>query len=75
MKVHVTIRESALSNAEAALGKIVAAGMRDVNRSRFEAFGVISGDIDENQLEALRGLDVVETVEADEKKSVREGGR
>lgn len=72
MKVHVTLRNEFRKDLEAkrlALARVVqACGIRGVNQKRFERYGIISGELDEDQLEVLQGLAEVRSVERDSEK-------
>jgi hypothetical protein len=74
LKVHVTLREETRQNPEArraALDKIVqASGMQNVNQKRFERYGIITGEVeDEARMKALESLAEVGSVEKDSEKS------
>lgn len=72
MKIHVTLREDVRKNVaakQAALDKVLRAGIHDFNHKRFERYGVISGDLDdEASVEALQGISEVSSVERDTEK-------
>lgn len=72
MKVHVTLRDEFRKGLEAkrlALEHIVqACGLDRINQKRFERYGILSGELDEDQLEVLQQLEEVRAVERDSEK-------
>jgi hypothetical protein len=73
MKVHVTLREAFATTLEArraALERVIqAVGLRHFNQRRFERYGIITGELDDDQLPTLQGLTEVQSVEQDSLKS------
>jgi hypothetical protein len=68
MRVHVTVHRTALADEEtrsSALRRLAESGLRDVDESRFQRFGVASGEIDPTRMPDLEKLTVVEAVEPD----------
>ena len=70
MKVHVTLRDEFRRDPGAkklAFDRIVqSSGIHGVNEKRFERYGIISGDLDdETHIEAIQKLAEVDSVEAD----------
>lgn len=74
MKVHVTLHEAFATTSEArqtALERVLqAVELRHLNQRRFERYGIITGEIDDDQLPTLQGLPEVQSVERDSMKSV-----
>jgi hypothetical protein len=77
MKVHITLTERARSNsAEKARALRVletTAGLSGVNVKRFERYGIATGDLPEAQLEFVRRLECVATVEKDSAQRALDG--
>lgn len=73
MKVHVTLKRSAVSNPttrQAALQRVLAAGhMSLANPRRFERHGIITGELNPLLLDRLRAIPGVDAVEVDEEES------
>jgi len=73
LKVHVTLKGPVQADPEArqkALERVLETGkMSLANRKRFEQFGIITGELDPEQLSKVRQIPEVEAVEADEEKS------
>ena len=72
MKVHVTLRDEfrkALEAKRLAFEHIVqACGLHSINQKRFERYGILSGELDEDQFEVLQQLEEVRAVERDSEK-------
>lgn len=74
MKVHIVLKGSVLDSAQekqTAFERVTALGVNNINMRRFERYGIISGDIESNQLNAIKNLREVEAVEVDGKKFIR----
>ena len=72
MKVHITL-EPAVRNDPAAKTRALErleneAGVRDVNRKRFDRYGIVTGEVDEHKLDEVRRIIGVKAVEADEQR-------
>ena len=69
VKVHVTLNDQAAGDADArrqALAMIgEAANVTGVNKARFEQYGILTALADEADLEAIRGVVGVVSVEVD----------
>ena len=69
IKVHVTLLPDVAADAEAralALKEIRGVcNIADVNPKRFERYGLISGIVDESDIDKIRGVKFVKSVEAD----------
>ena len=69
MRVHITL-DKELRNDPEAKGKVLdaitdVANVADLNRQRFERYGIISGDVAPDCIDDLRQVDGVAAVEAD----------
>lgn len=69
---HITIREDIRKNPEAkprAFERVLeTSGIRNVNQKRFERYGIITGELDEDRLPALLRIEEVGAVEADQRR-------
>lgn len=78
MKVHITLTERARSTpAEKARARAVLetqAHLSGLNLKRFERYGIATGELPEDELELVRRLDCVASVEKDGAQRALDGG-
>jgi hypothetical protein len=78
MKVHITLTERARSSAserEKALKVLESsAHLTGINAKRFERYGIATGDLPEDQLDFVRRLECVASVEKDSAQRALDGG-
>ncbi len=72
MLVHITLRENLLNNSEQLTSAIEMiqrkTGLRIKNEKRLARYGILTGDIEPDQLESLRNFAEVEHVAQDERR-------
>lgn len=76
MRVHVTLDRATFGDPqarEAVLGTLLGCGLTNVNRRRYDRYGILSGDIDPLRVTALESVEGVLSVQADEERSALQG--
>jgi len=73
-KVHITLAPEVGKDSERA-GVILTAliekhGLENVDKSRFKRFGIISGDVAEDQMQAIREIKGIKSVTLDGEKGI-----
>lgn len=63
--VRMEVVEDAARREHAKHALVEGFGMQNVNDRRLERYGVLTGEVDAERVAAIRGLDFVESVEAD----------
>ncbi len=78
IKIHITLRPEIANDPErreAALEEIQrVSGLREVNRKRFERYGLVSGVVNENKSHEIRNLGSVASAEADQERFLASDG-
>jgi hypothetical protein len=71
IRIHITLEEDLdVAAKNRALSALMAKGLSDVNRRRFQRYGVVSGFVPYGRLKILRAVPGVKAVEADSEKRV-----
>jgi hypothetical protein len=72
VKVHVVLQRDVVKDParrrEALAAIVDRSGIHDINEKRLERFGIVSGMVDADRINALRGMEQVRSVSMDEER-------
>ncbi|RJQ36793.1 hypothetical protein C4552_02790 [Candidatus Parcubacteria bacterium] len=68
MNVHIVLKKNVAANPatkQEVLNRLAALGMTAINQQRLERYGIVSGDLPEEQLDALQNVGGIEAFRRD----------
>src|SRR3989344_2055067 len=68
MKLHVVLKRAVAADPtarQAICDRLIALGMTGINQPRFEQYGIVSGDISEERLDALQNIEGIHALQRD----------